>query len=59
MILQISTEELFSAAVGQAPDAKTQLMNHLDGFLQVVTTLFKPDHTLVSSKTFTPVLSKL
>jgi len=45
---------LFSAAVGQALDAIAQLMNHQAGWLQAVTTLLKPDNTLVSSRTVTP-----
>ena len=53
-ILQIAAEALFSAAVGQALDAKAQLMNQQAVCLQAVTTLLKPDNTLVWSRTFTP-----
>ena len=56
-ILQIAAEALFSAVVGQALDAKAQLMNHQAGCMQAVTTLLKPDNTLVSSRTVTPALS--
>ena len=43
-ILLITTEALFSAAVGQALDALAQVMNHQAGWLQAVTTLFKFCH---------------
>jgi len=57
--MQIAAEALFSAAVGQALDAKAQLMNHHPGWLQAITTLLKSDNTLVSSRTFTPAVDSL
>ena len=43
-VLLITTEALFSAAVGQALDALAQVMNHQAGCLQAVTTLLKFCH---------------
>jgi len=43
-VLLITTEALFSAAVGQALDALAQVVNHQAGCLQAITTLLKFCH---------------